>query len=51
MQDWCYRQSYLESRTCFEEPGLMGTDGVHLSDKGKNISGDRLANLLKRALN
>lgn len=51
VQDWCYRRSYLDSRTCFEEPGLMGTDGVHLSDKGKNISGDRLANLGKRVLN
>ena len=43
--------SYLDHGTCFEKPGLLRADGVHLSENGKSIFGHRLAKLVKRALN
>ena len=51
--DWCHSQGfgYLDHGTRFEKPGLLGADGVHLSEKGKSIFGHRLAKLVKRALN
>ena len=53
LRDWCHSQgfSYLDHGTRFEKPGLLGADGVHLSEKGKSIFGHRLAKLVKRALN
>ncbi|PKU42754.1 hypothetical protein llap_6937 [Limosa lapponica baueri] len=51
--DWCHSQGfgYLDHRTRFEKPGLLGANGVHLSDKGKSIFSQRLAKLMKRASN
>lgn len=53
LQDWCHRQGfgYLDHGTCFEKLGLLGADGVQLSEKGKSIFSHRLAELVKRALN
>ena len=32
LQDWCHSQGfgYLDHGNCFEKPGLLGVDGVHL---------------------
>lgn len=38
-----------EHGTGFEKPGLLGANGVHLSETGKSICGVRLAKLVKRA--
>ena len=53
LQDWWHSQgfSYLDHGTHFEKPGLLGADGVHLSEKGKSIFSHRLAKLEKRASN
>ena len=53
LRDWCHSQgfSYLDHGTCFEKPGLLRADRVHLSEKGKSIFSCRLAKLVKRALN
>lgn len=38
-------------QTCFEQPGLLEADGVHLSEKAKSTFTHRLAKLENRALN
>jgi len=52
LQDRCHSQwcGYLDHGTCFEKSGLLGADGVHLSEKGKSIFGQRLAKMMMRAL-
>ena len=49
---WGHSQgfSYLDHGTRFQKPGLLGADGVHLSEKGKTLCAHRLAKLVKRAL-
>ena len=42
---------YLDYGTHFEKPGLLGADGVHLSEQGRSIFSYWLAQLVKRALN
>jgi len=42
---------YLEHGNLFEKPGLLGADGVHLTEKGKSIFSQRLAKLARRSLN
>lgn len=37
--------------TNFEKPDLVGEDAVHPSEKGKIIFGNKLSNLIRRALN
>ncbi|XP_009951398.1 PREDICTED: cAMP and cAMP-inhibited cGMP 3',5'-cyclic phosphodiesterase 10A-like, partial [Leptosomus discolor] len=51
-EEWCHSQGsgYWDHGTHFEKAGLLGADGVHLSEKGENIFGQRLASLVRRAL-
>ncbi len=53
LREWCYSQGfgYLDHGACFEKPGLLGADGVHLTKRGKSVLGQRLARLVRRALN
>jgi len=53
LQDCCHSQEfgYLKHGNSFEKPGLLGADGVHLSEKGKSIFHHKFAKLVKRALN
>ncbi|MCQ4187457.1 SGNH/GDSL hydrolase family protein [Klebsiella pneumoniae] len=53
LREWCYSQGfgYLDHGACFEKPGLLGADGVHLTKRGKSVFGQRLARLVRRALN
>ena len=39
LQDWCHSQGfgYLGHGNCSEKPGLLWTDGVHLTEEGKSI--------------
>lgn len=48
LQDWCHSQGfgYIDHGIYFEKTGLLGTDGVHLSEKGGGIFGHRLAKLV-----
>ena len=51
--EWCNERGfgYLSNGTTLEKYGLLGEDGVHLSDKEKTIFGSKLSNLIRRALN
>jgi len=53
LQGWCHSQRFrhLGHGNCFEKPGLLRADGVHLSEKGKSMFGHQLAKLVKRDLN
>jgi len=53
LQDWCHSQGCdnLDHGNSFEKVGLLGDDGVHLTEKEKSIFGQRLAKLVKRAAN
>uniref|UniRef100_A0A8C8RI01 C2H2-type domain-containing protein n=1 Tax=Pelusios castaneus TaxID=367368 RepID=A0A8C8RI01_9SAUR len=53
LRRWCYQEGFgfLDHGMLFQEEGLLGRDGLHLSRKGKSIFGSRLANLVRRALN
>jgi len=44
LKEWCCEQhfGYLIHGTNFEKYGLLGEDGVHLSDKGKIVCGCKL---------
>jgi len=42
---------YLAHGNRFEKPGLLGADGVHLTEKGKRTLGYGLAKVVKRAVN
>lgn len=41
---------YLSHNIYLEKPGL-GADGAHLSENRKNIFGQKLSSLVRRALN
>lgn len=49
----CWQQGFgfYNHRTLFEDPQLMGIDGIHLSKWGTRTFAYRLANLLMGALN
>jgi len=53
LQDWYHNQGfgYLDYRNKIEKPDLLWTEGLCLTEKGKSIFGQRLAKLVKRALN
>lgn len=42
--EWCNERGfgYLSNGTTLEKYGLLGEDGVHLSDKGKIVCGCKL---------
>jgi len=44
LQDWCHSQGfgYLNHGTRFEKCGLLGADGVHLTEKRESIFGHML---------
>ncbi|GAB0184010.1 hypothetical protein GRJ2_000866300 [Grus japonensis] len=50
---WCHREDFgfYDNGTFFDDYNLLERDGIHLSRKGKEIFGSRLANLVRRALN
>jgi len=53
LQAWCHRQNlgFVDHGSVYMAPGLLATDGVHLSQKGKRILAQELAELIDRALN
>ena len=53
LREWCHEKGfgYLCHETSFAKSGLLGKDGVHLSEKGKTIVGSKLSSLIRRALN
>ena len=53
LEQWCHSQGfrYLEHRTQFGKPGVLGAGGAGLTTKGKCGFGRRLARLVKKALN
>ncbi|XP_074975977.1 uncharacterized protein LOC142069262 [Caretta caretta] len=50
---WCRREGFgfFDHGTVFQEGGVLGRDGLHLTKRGKSIFASRLANLVRRALN
>jgi len=50
---WCRYEGFgfYDNETFFSDYNLLERDGTHLSRKDKGISGNRLANLMWRALN
>jgi len=44
--EWCNERGfgYLSNGTTLEKYGLLGEDGVHLSDKGKTIFAYKISN-------
>jgi len=53
LRDWCHRLnfSFFDHGEVYTAPGLLATDGVQLSQRGKRILGHELAGLIERALN
>jgi len=53
LRGWCRREGFgfYDNRTFFNDYNLLERDGIHPSRKGKGIFGNRLANLVWRALN
>jgi len=53
LRGWCCREGFgfYDSGTFFNDYNLLERDEIHLSRKGKGIFGNRLANLVWRALN
>ena len=53
LQAWCHRQNLgiFDHGSVYVAPGLLATDGVHLSQKGKRILAQELAGLIHRTLN
>ncbi|XP_067418891.1 uncharacterized protein [Emydura macquarii macquarii] len=53
LRRWCRREGFgfFDHGMLFQEEGLLGRDGIHLTKTGKSIFADRLANLVRRALN
>lgn len=46
-----FMQYFFIYYSLLEKPGLLGTDRVHLAQKGKSIFSHRLAKQMKKALN
>jgi len=53
LQAWCHRQNlrFFDHGSVYMAPGLLATDGLHLSQKGKRILAQELAGFINRALN
>jgi len=54
LQAWSHRQNmvfFFDHGSVYMAPGLLATDGVHLSQKGKRILAQGTAGLIDRALN
>ena len=53
LQAWCHQQNsgVFDHGSVYMAPGLLATDGVHLSQRGKRIFAQELAGLVEGALN
>ncbi|XP_065451200.1 protein shisa-4 isoform X1 [Chrysemys picta bellii] len=53
LRRWCRREGFgfFDHGMVFQEEGVLGRDGLHLTKRGKSIFASRLANLVRRALN
>jgi len=53
LQTWCHRQNlgFFDHVSVYMAPGLLATDGVPMSQKGKRILDQELTGLIDRALN
>jgi len=53
LQAWCHWQSFgvFDHGSAYMAPGLLATDRIHLSQRGKRIFAQELAGLTERALN
>jgi len=52
LRDWCHQWNFgfFDHGEVYMAPGLLTTDGVQLSQRGKRILGHELAELIERAL-
>ena len=53
LRNWCWRQGFgfYDHETLFADQHLLGKDGIHFTKRGKAIFTNRMADLVKRALN
>jgi len=53
LRDWCHQWNFgfFDHGEVYTAPGLLATDGVQLSQRGKRILAHELAGLIKRASN
>ena len=53
LRGWCHRRNFgfFDHGEVYTAPGLLVTDGVQLSHRGKRIMAHELAGLIERALN
>jgi len=53
LRDWCrqWNFSFFDHGEVYTAPGLLVTDGVQLSQRGKRILAHELVGLIERALN
>ena len=53
LQACCHQQNFgfFDHGSVYTTPGLLATDGVHLSQRGKRIFAQELAGLIEKALN
>lgn len=42
---------FYDQDTLFEDQHLVGRDGIHLNNQGKDIFANRMSDLIRRALN
>jgi len=50
---WCLHHSFgfFDNGMAYTAPGLLVSDGIHLSQRGKKVFDHKLAGLVDRALN
>jgi len=53
LRGWCHQLNFgfFDHREVYTAPGLLATDRVQLSQRGKRILGHQLVGLIERALN
>jgi len=53
LRDWCcwWNSGFFDHGEVYMTPGLLATDGVQLSRRGKRILAHEVAGLIERALN
>ncbi|KAK4826058.1 hypothetical protein QYF61_004173 [Mycteria americana] len=53
LRGWCHRHrfGFFDNGMAYTAPGLLASDGIHLSQRGKRIFAQELAGLIDRALN
>jgi len=53
LREWCHWSNFgfFDHGEVYTAPGLLVTEGVQLSQRGKRILGHKLAGLIERALN